>query len=170
LQVPSITSSPSNISIECKQEVISFLDSRIKDEIIDPDKKWISTWNDYLHRIKRFMRWLHNDSSIAQSDWQTPSFVQIKEKKSKRVSPYAESELWERKDLLTVVKYETSKKNKAVLTLLWDFNARPHEITRLKIKHIRLRNSYGEAEIPHDSKTGSGPAMLTCSFPYVISN
>jgi integrase/recombinase XerD len=154
-------------AIKSKHEITSFLDTRIKNETIDPDKKWIGTWNDYLNRIRHFVRWLHNDSSLVESDWQTPSFVQIKNKKSKRLSPYAESELWERKDLLTVVKYESSKRNKAVLTLLWDFNARPHEVTRLKIKHIRFRENYGEAEIPHDSKTGSGPAMLTCSFPYV---
>jgi len=53
------------------------------------------------------------------------------------------------------------------LALLWDFNARPHEVTLLKIKHIRLHERYGEAEIPHDSKTGSGPAMLTLSLTYV---
>jgi hypothetical protein len=37
----------------------------------------------------------------------------------------------------------------------------------LKIKHIRLRERYGEGEIPHESKTGTGPVLLTCSFPYV---
>ena len=37
----------------------------------------------------------------------------------------------------------------------------------LKIKHIRLRERYGEGEIPHESKTGTGPILLTCSFPYV---
>jgi hypothetical protein len=37
----------------------------------------------------------------------------------------------------------------------------------LKIKHIRLRERYGEREIPHKAKTGSGPVLLTCSFPYV---
>jgi hypothetical protein len=26
---------------------------------------------------------------------------------------------------------------------------------------------YGEGEIPQEAKTGSGPALLTCSFPYV---
>ncbi len=153
--------------VKSKQEITSFLDTRIKDESIDPDKKWIRTWNDYLQRIKFFMRWIHNDASLPPSEWQTPAFAQIKKRKTKRLSPYVESELWEREDLLTVVKYETNKRNKAALTLLWDFNARPHEVTRLKIKHIRLRERYGEAEIPHDSKTGSGPAMLTCSFPYV---
>src|SRR5215216_1980017 len=37
----------------------------------------------------------------------------------------------------------------------------------LKIKHIRLREKYGEGEVPHEAKTGSGPILLTCSFPYV---
>jgi hypothetical protein len=40
-------------------------------------------------------------------------------------------------------------------------------VTLLKIKHIRLRERYGEGEIPHESKTGTGPVLLTCSFPYV---
>ncbi len=46
-------------------------------------------------------------------------------------------------------------------------NARPHEITLLKIKHIRLKENYGEGEIPHQAKTGSGPILLMCSFTYV---
>jgi hypothetical protein len=104
-------------AIGSKHEVTSFLDTRKKDETIDPDKKWIGTWNDYLNRIRHFMRCLHNHSSLAEPDWQTPSFVQIKNKKSKRLSPYAESELWERKDLLTIVKYETSKRNSISLSL-----------------------------------------------------
>ena len=59
------------------------------------------------------------------------------------------------------------KRNKAILSLLWDLNARPHEVTLLKIKHIRLKEKYGEGEVPHEAKTGSGPILLTCSFPYV---
>ena len=51
--------------------------------------------------------------------------------------------------------------------LMWDLNARPHEITLLKIKHIRLKERYGEGEVPHEAKTGSGPILLTSSFPYI---
>jgi len=51
--------------------------------------------------------------------------------------------------------------------LLWDLDARPHEVALLKIKHIRLKEKYGEGEIPHEAKTGSGPLLLTFSFPYV---
>jgi hypothetical protein len=38
--------------------------------------------------------------------------------------------------------------------LFWDFDARNHEVTLLKIKHIRLREQYGEGEVPHEAKTG----------------
>ena len=86
--------------VDKKQEITDFLDTRRKDTTIDPDQKWIRTWNDYLQRIKYFMRWLHNDPSLTMSDWATPSFAQVKKKKSSRLSPYAESELWERDDCL----------------------------------------------------------------------
>lgn len=42
------------------KQVVRFLDTKIKQEHIDPDKKWITTWNDYLWRLKLFFRWLHN--------------------------------------------------------------------------------------------------------------
>jgi len=148
------------------------LDTKIKANEQDPDKRWITTWNDYLGRIKYFFRWLHNYDDnrfddVEFSDWQTPDFVSIKKKKTKRISPYLENELWEKEDLLTIIKYERYKRNKAILSLLWDLNARPHELTLLKIKHIRLKEKYGEGEIPHEAKTGTGPILLTLSFPYV---
>jgi hypothetical protein len=36
-------------------------------------------------------------------------------------------------------------------------DVRLYEITLLKIKHIRLREIYGEGEIPYEAKTGSVP-------------
>ena len=70
--------------------------------------------------------------------------------------------------MISILKYEPHKRNKAAITLMWDLDARPHEITLLKIKHIRLREKYGEGEIPYEAKTGSGPILLTLSFPYVL--
>jgi hypothetical protein len=40
------------LSIQRKGQIFSFLDTRIKDTEIDPDKRWIRTWNDYLQRIE----------------------------------------------------------------------------------------------------------------------
>jgi integrase/recombinase XerD len=143
-----------------------------KTEDIDPDKKWITTWNDYLWRIKYFYRWLHNAKEKGVNvnsfdSWVTPSFINIKMKRTKRLSPYLETEIWDRDELFAIVKYEQCKRNKAALALLWDLDARLHELTLLQIRHIKLKEKYGEGEIPHDAKTGSGPILLTFSFPYV---
>lgn len=102
--------------IHKRDQIIAFLNTRIKDSENDPDKKWIRTWNDYLQRIKYFFRWLHNQKEredkglepIATSDWATANFCQIKEKKTKRISPYLESELWERDEILSIIKYDKS--------------------------------------------------------------
>ena len=71
------------------------------------------------------------------SDWITPSFATIKKRKTKRLSPYLETELWDRDELLCIIKYELYKRNKAALALLWDLDARPHEVTLLA-KMLRL--------------------------------
>jgi hypothetical protein len=53
--------------------------------------------------------------------------------------------MWERHELLFVIKYEPFKRNKSALDLSWDLDARNHEVTLLNIKHIRLREKYGKA-------------------------
>lgn len=157
------------IDINEKDAILAFLQSRIKDKEIDPEQKWITTYNDYLHRVKHFFRWLYNRNNVISMDeWTTPAFLQIiKPKKTKRLSPYSETEIWNKEEFLSIIKYEPFKRNKAALALMWDLNARNHEITLLKIKNIRLKEKYGEGEIPFESKTGSGPLLLTMSFPYV---
>jgi hypothetical protein len=158
--------------IQEKEQVLGFLDLKRKSDKDDPDKKWITTWNDYLWRLKYFYRWLYNarDKGINAKSydvWDTPTFINIKMKRTKRLSPYLETEIWDKDELATIIKYDPYKRNKAILSLLWDLDARPHEITLLKIKHIRLKERYGEGEIPHEAKTGSGPMLLTFSFPYI---
>ena len=110
----------------------------MKNQEQDPDKKWITTWNHYLVHIKHFFRWLYNyksfektdigqvsdDQPLLPSDWETPEFIKIKKKKTKRLSPYLETELWERDELLFIIKYELFKRNKAALALFWDSDAR----------------------------------------------
>ena len=96
--------------------------------------------------------------STPPSEWETPAFVRIRGKKTKRLSPYSETELWDRDEILLIVKYEPHIRNKAALTLFWDLGARNHEVTLLKIKHIRLRERYGEGEIPPEAKKAVVPS------------
>ncbi|MGI9011345.1 MAG: hypothetical protein ACR2F1_09190 [Nitrososphaeraceae archaeon] len=80
-----------------------------------------------------FFRWLYNkDKEIDKDYWETPEFLRIKNKKTKRISPYVESEIWDKNELLSILKYEPHKRNKAAITLMWDLDARPNEITLLK--------------------------------------
>ena len=44
-------------NISKKEQITSFLDTKIKNPQRDPDKRWITTWNHYLNRIKLFFRW-----------------------------------------------------------------------------------------------------------------
>jgi integrase/recombinase XerD len=166
--------------IKRKAQIIEYLNTKVKTTEDDPNKRRITTWNDYLGDIKYFFRWLYNErirnknqdigeeeEETTTSNWETPSFVNIKKKKATRLSPYSKDQIWDRDELLTIVKYEPRIRNKAALTLFWDLNGRNHEITKLKVGNIRLRDRYGEGEIPHNTKTGGGPILLTCSFPYV---
>ncbi len=84
-----------------------------------------------------------------------------------RNSPYDNNDIWRREDVLTIVEYEPELRNQAIITLLWDLDARPHEITALKRRDIVLKEQYGEGNIPLNTKTGGGPILLTSSFPYV---
>jgi integrase/recombinase XerD len=111
--------------ISAKDQVTKFLDTKIKANSEDPEKRWITTWNDYLVRIKHFFRWLHNcrikfdqspDHSSSSIEWQTPEFVNIKKKRTKRLSPYGEHQIWDIEELKTVIKYEPHKRNKAILS------------------------------------------------------
>jgi hypothetical protein len=105
------------LDIYKKEQVLSFLDTKIRPAEQDPEKKWINSWNDYARRIKRFFRWLHNTRErtqpvIEQTDWITPEFVNIKEKRTKRISPYSETELLERDEILSILKYEPFKRTR----------------------------------------------------------
>ena len=99
------------INIDKKEDVLSFLQSKIKDKEQDPEQKWITTYNDYLHRIKHFYRWLYNgienNTEISMDLWKTPTFVEsLKPKKTKRLSPYSETEIWEKDEFLSIIKFE----------------------------------------------------------------
>jgi hypothetical protein len=151
-----------------QDQITAFLNTKVKSKDEDPEQKWITTWNNYLNRIRLFYRWLNNrDRNSDTSYWHTPNFMQIKLIKTKRISPYSENELWQKDELLNVIKYESHARNRAALALMWDLNSRNHEVTLLKIKNLRIREKYAEGEIPHEAKTGGGPILLTFSFPYV---
>lgn len=112
--------------------------------------------------IRIFFRWLINTTrNVLDDEWETPAFLKIKKRKPLRDSLYHITEIWEKDEVLTIVAYAPNQ----VITLLWDPDARPHEITALRIKDVILREQYGEGIIPSNTKTG--PILLTSSFTYI---
>ncbi len=69
--------------------------------------------------------------------------------------------------LFSILKYAPEIRNKSILTLLWDLDARNHEITTLRVGDIHFREQYAEGEIPYNTKTGGSPIVLVGSFPYM---
>jgi len=37
-----------------KEQILEFLNTKVKHYEIDPDKRWITTWNNYLNRLRLF--------------------------------------------------------------------------------------------------------------------
>src|SRR5690606_34070656 len=136
-----------------------------KSKDVDPEERWKTTYNDYLDSIKFFYRWLYNQrgrEDLTDPDiWETPAFAQIRHQKTARKGPYADAEKWDKSEILAIIPYATHPRNKAALGLFWDLDARNHEVTSLKIKHLRLNERYAEGEIPFQTKTGGGPILLT---------
>ena len=56
---------------------------------------------------------------------------------------YSETELWDRDEILFIVKYEAHIRNKAALTLFWDLGARNHEVSiqNYAFHHVFLEES-----------------------------
>src|SRR5215469_12758583 len=175
------------LPINAREQILNFLDHRKKDgkwvkREHDADGKYISSFNCYLKLLTIFFRWLFNkyenesednwdgEEEEEDEDWKTPPFMKIRYKKPLRTSPYDVNDIWELGDVLTIVSYEQELRNQAIITLLWDLDARPHEVTALRTiwrRDIILNEQYGEGIIPLNTKTGGGPILLTSSFTYV---
>ena len=151
-----------------EKDILDFLKTKMKSEDDDSDGRWITTYNDYLIRLKHFFRWFKNYKKTEdQQNWTTPKFIRIKKKKSKRLSPYTIDQIWEKDELQVIIKHEPDIRNKAIIALLWDFDARNHEVTTLDIRNIVFKEKYAEGQISHKTKTGTRQILLRLSFPYV---
>jgi hypothetical protein len=72
------------IDVKQKHEIINYLNTKIKND--DLEKKYITTWNDYLLKLRTFYRWLYNceDEGKGQEYWTTPDFMKIKKTEETR--------------------------------------------------------------------------------------
>ena len=70
-----------------------------------------------MNHLKFFFRWWHNQNPESpiitpMSEWITPELIRLKMKRTKRVSPYSQTEIWEKDEYLSIIKYEPYKRNR----------------------------------------------------------
>lgn len=157
-----------------KEEILVFLNRRIKSKNDDPEQKWITTWNHYRDRLSTVYRWYENrDSDKEQEEWSSPElFRKIKKKMTKRESPYNPDDVWMQSELITFMKYIPNLRDKVLFALLWDLAGRNHEVTMMKLSDIRWpeegEGKFAVASIPFETKTGTRTNPLIMSYPYLI--
>lgn len=151
-----------------KEQILDFLNSKLKTKEKDPEQKSLRTWNDYRNRLAGVYRWYENKDIHEKDDWITPPiWTKIKIKKTKKETPYTPNDVWDEQELVTFVKYVPRLRDKLIYTLCWDLAGRNHEITKLKIQDIIIHDNYAVASIPYDTKTGTRTDPIILAFPYL---
>jgi hypothetical protein len=152
-----------------RDDVLQFLDSLRKPEVLDPLHKWIGTYNVYRILFVRFFKWLYYPN-LEQKKRPKPSVIEnIAPLKRKEQSVYKPSDLWTIEDDLLFLKYCPSIREKCYHTISRDLSCRPHEILKLKVKdiHFKYNGNRQYAEVLLNGKTGSRNIPLIRSIPYL---
>ena len=119
-----------------REDIISFLNYLKKDEAVDPNHRWIGTYNTYLIVIATFFKWFYYPK-MEQKQRPKPEVIQnLKRLKRKEKSTYKPSDMWTQDDDLLFLKYCPSKRDRCYHMMARDTSARPSEILSLKIKGL----------------------------------
>ncbi|MGI8719536.1 MAG: hypothetical protein ACR2KF_03330, partial [Nitrososphaeraceae archaeon] len=151
-----------------KDDILSFLNSKRKDEVTDPLHSWIATYNLYVIILARFFKWLYYPN-LPSKERSKPSCVEIPRLRRKEQSVYKPTDLWNQEDDLLFLKYCPSKRDRCYHAISRDSSSRPHELLRLKIKDVifKMAGDRQYAEILVNGKTGQRHIPLINSLPYL---
>jgi integrase len=142
-----------------REDLLSFLDSYRKAEIVDPLHKWIGTYNIYRIVLMRFFKWLYSPD-IEPAKRPKPSVIEnIQKLKRKEKSIYKPTDLWTAEDDSLFLKYCPNPRDRSYHTMSRDSAARPHELLKLRIKDVVFKltpvDKKQYAEILVNGKTGT---------------
>ena len=155
-----------------KEDIFSYLNRFRKSEEIDPNHRWIGTWNNRHIVLLKFFRWLHDQDNPDIKNRKSPKCMSgIKRLGRKEVSRYKPSDLWTSRECEVFLKYCPSKRDRAYLSMAIDTSCRPSELLNLRIEDIRFKStsdgSKQYAEITINGKTGQRTVPLIHSLPYI---
>jgi integrase/recombinase XerD len=152
-----------------RANIIDYLDSLRKSEEIDPQHKWIGTYNFRRQIFLKFFKWLYNPIKEAKKR-KIPEVMQdIPMLKRREHSIYKPDDLWTAEDDQIFLKYCHDKRIQCYHTISRDASTRPDEILRLRVKDInfKLAGDKTYAQISVNGKTGNRVIPLFNSIPYI---
>jgi hypothetical protein len=112
-----------------KQDVLAYLNSIRKPVSVDPQQRWIGSYNGRLRYLLKFFRWLHNKDEPDYRKRATPQCIQglcILPRQEK--TTYKPSDLWDSREHAIFLKYCPSVRDRCYHAMANDMSARPHEI------------------------------------------
>jgi len=125
-----------------KQDILSYLNSLRKPTSIDPQQKWIGSYNNRLRYYAKFFRWLYNKEEPDHRKRISPPCIQgLRQLPRQEKSSYKPSDLWDSREHAVFLKYCPSTRDRCYHAMANDMSARPHEILNLKIKDIIFRST-----------------------------
>jgi integrase len=155
-----------------KEAILAYLNRYRKPEDVDPDHRWIGTWNNRHLILLKFFRWLHDPYNPDIKNRKSPNCMNgIKRLRRREVSRYKPADLWTQRECDVFLKYCPSKRDRAFLSMAIDTSCRPSELLNLRVEDIKFKsNSDGTkqyAEITINGKTGQRTVPLINSLPYI---
>jgi integrase/recombinase XerD len=153
-----------------RDDIVLYLDSLRKTEVIDPHHHFIGTYNLRRVVLLRFFKWLHA-SNAPQNQRRTPVVMEnIPKLRRKEITTIKPSDLWTEEDDALFMKYCSNKRDRVYHMISRDSSCRPSELLGLKVKDLNfLRTVDGKqyAQITVNGKTGTRNIPLFSSVPFI---
>lgn len=148
--------------LECDdKDVIKFLNSHCKKG---------STFNSWLTMLRRFYAWYYNrDKDIPRKKWKPPTWFDRIEWRKTESDKYSVADMWTEEEILLAISTLDHPRDKAMIAMLYDTAARPHELMRLRIKDIAIKENYAQVKLVDHSNPEGRTVPITSSFQYLIT-
>ncbi len=152
-----------------RQDIITYLNRFRKEDSVDPNHKWIGTYNTTVINIIKFFRWLYYPDNEPKKRYKPKVVQNLVKFKRGEISGYKPSDMWVAEDNLLFLKYCPNPRDRCYHAIETDIAARPHELLKLKIKDVEFIEEGGSryARVVLNGKTGERVVPLIDSIPYV---
>ncbi len=139
-------------------------------KFLDKHCKANATWNSCLAILRSFYAWYHNkDKHIPRKKWKPPISFELIEWKKAESETISVADIWTEEEILLAISVLDHPRDKAMIAMLYDLAARPHELMKLRIRDIAIRENYAQVRLVDHSNPEGRTIPITFSFQYLLT-